>query len=266
MVDEGTPVALSRMKLQQLQMNKVVVRAACIGSVCTKDAWRDQGLAARLMDDCVSTARAQGVSLLLVSGGRGLYRRMGCVDAGLFSVIQVQRNGKLPEVACQVREWTEADVPDLEALHGQEKVRFVRPPGEMRTLLRTRSLHARPGRTWVVRTAEGIAGYLCVSDPDARTGPGVLVAREIAGSRAAVLAAACPILDAPGADRLDIEVPASDEELCSLARSSGCILQAAAAFPSSDPMVVFGSIEQPPPVSHPNVSILPLPCYGLNYI
>jgi GNAT superfamily N-acetyltransferase len=274
MVDEGAPVALSGMKLQDLQLDTVVVRAACVGSVCTKDAWRGQGLAARLMDDCVSTARAQGVSLLLVSGGRGLYRRMGCVDAGLFSVIQVQPDGRAPELSCQVREWTEADVPDLEALHGQEKVRFVRPPREMRTLLRTRSLHARPGRTWVVRTAEGTAAYLCVSGPDARTGPGVIVAREIAGSRTAVLAAARPILDASGAERLDIEVPASDE-LCSLARSLGCAIQAAgmhgtlkiidpSAFPSSDPMVVFGSIERHP--SSSEAPVLPLPCYGLSYI
>jgi GNAT superfamily N-acetyltransferase len=274
MVDRGRPVALSGMKLQDLQLDTAVVRAACIGSVCTAEAWRGQGLAARLMDDCVGAARAQGASLLLVSGGRGLYRRMGCVDAGLFSVIQVQRGGRVPDVSCEVREWTEADVADLEALHAKERIRFVREPGEMRTLLRTKSLHARPGSTWVVRTAEGTAAYLCVSGPDPRTKPGVLVAREIAGSRSAVLAAARPILDASSAERLDIEVPASDQELHAFARACGCAIRSAgmhgtvkiidpSAFPSGDPAMVFGSVAVEPSASSP---LLPLPCYGLNYI
>jgi GNAT superfamily N-acetyltransferase len=277
MVDEGMPVSLSGMKVQELHLDAVVVRAACVGSVCTREAYRGRGLAARLMDDCVSTACAQGASLLMVSGGRGLYRRMGCVDAGLFSVIQVRRDGKVPEVSCRVREWTEADVPDLEALHRQERVRFVRASGEMLSLLQTGALHAQPGHTWVVRIAEGVAGYLCVSGPDARTGPCVLVAREIAGSRAAVLAAAHPILDASGAERLDIEIPASDEELISLARPFGCAIHAAgmhgtmkiidpSAFRSSDAELVFGSIERQLPASTPQVRPLPLPRYGLNYI
>jgi len=305
-VDDGTPVALSGMTVQDIRLDEVVVRAACIGSVCTLDDYRGQGLAARLVDDCVAAASAQGVSLLLVSGGRGLYRRMGCVDAGLFTVIRVGRDCRLPPGSCRVREWTEADLPELEALHTQEPVRFVRAPGEMRSLLRTRALHARSARTWIVRVGERTAGYLCVSEPDEKTGPGVLIAREIAGSRHAILSAAHPIMDACHLECLDIEVPASDAETIFLAGAFGCairsagmhgtlkIIDTARFFKALEPRfqarlsaedravhlsynttaaaaedlaaLVFGSVEREPPQVLRSVFPLPLPAYGLNYV
>jgi GNAT superfamily N-acetyltransferase len=294
------------MTVQDIRLDEVVVRAACIGSVCTLDDYRGQGLAARLVDDCAAAALAQGVSLLMVSGGRGLYRRMGCVDAGLFTVIRVRRDGRLPPVSTRVREWSEADAPELEALHLRERVRFVRAPGEMLSLLRTRALHARPARTWVVRVGERTAGYLCVSGPDEKTGPGVLVAREIAGSRHAILAGAQAIMDECHAECLDIEVTASDSEIVFLAGAFGCESRSegmhgtlkiidtekffkalesrfqerlspedrtllsshdVTATPTEDlAALVFGSIERKPPMVIPSVFPLPLPAYGLNYI
>jgi hypothetical protein len=305
-VDDGTPVALSGMTVQDIRMDEVVVRTACLGSVGTSASHRGQELAARLVDDCVAVASAQGVSLLLVSGGRGLYRRKGCVDAGLFTVVRVRRDGELPPVSCRVREWTEADLPELEALHTQEPVRFIRAPGEMRSLLRARALHAGPARTWIVRVGERTAGYLCVSGPDEKTVPGVLVAREIAGSRHAILAAAHAIIDACHAECLDIEVPASDAETIFLAGGFGCairsagmhgtlkIIDAARFFKALEPRfqarlsaedrtvlsareltaataedlaaLVFGSIERESPRILGSVFPLPLPAYGLNYV
>ena len=283
-VDEGRPIALSGMTIHELSLGDTEVRAACIGSVCTRDDHRGQGLAARLVDDCMAVAADRGASLVLVSGGRGLYRRMGCIDAGLFTVIRVERNSRLPPVSCRVREWTDADVPEMEALYRREPVRFVRAPGEMLRLLRSRSLHARPGRTWVVRVGERTAAYLCVSGPDGKTGPGVLVTREIAGSRHAVLAAAGRIIDASGAECMDIEVPSSDAEMELLAAAFGCARRPTgmhgtlkiidpsefSAAPEMAPedlaALVFGSVEREAPRARSDVLPLPLPCYGLNYI
>ena len=70
-VDEGRPVALSGMTVQDLAMGSVVARAACIGSVCTRDEYRGRGLAARLVEDCMAAAAAQGACLVLVSGHHG---------------------------------------------------------------------------------------------------------------------------------------------------------------------------------------------------
>jgi GNAT superfamily N-acetyltransferase len=211
-VDDGRPVALTGMTVRDLSVDGVVIRAACVGSVCTRGDYRDRGLASRLMEDCIAAASARGASVILVSGGRGLYRRIGCIDAGLFRVIRMDRASRRPDVSCRVREWTESDLPDLQALHERERVRFMRAPGEMPALLRTRALRCRPARTWIVRVGKRTAAYLCVSDS---------CARELAGSRPAVLAAAPAILEASGEEQLELEIAASDAEMTSLASSFG---------------------------------------------
>jgi GNAT superfamily N-acetyltransferase len=211
-VDEGSPVALAGITIQDLGIGEAVVRAACIGSVCTRASHRGRGLAARLTDECFAAASARGASLMLISGGRGLYRRIGCIDAGLFQAVRVDRTSRFPEAACRVRGWTESDLPDLQALHRGETVRFIRTPAVLACLLRSGTLRARPSRTWVVRVGEHTAAYLCISDA---------TVREFAGSRRAVLGAAPAILSATGAESLEIEALASDAELVSLAAAFG---------------------------------------------
>lgn len=220
-VEDGAPVAMAGMTVNTLRMEEVTVRAACFGSVCTLESHRGRGLAAALMEDGIAHAVSQGASLALVSGKRGLYSRMQCIDAGLFEVVVVERRrGRLRGPSPAIRPWAEADIPALDALHERETVRFVRAPGEMAVLLRARAMFCRPARTWVAEQAGRIAAYLCVSGPDDRTGQGVILSRELAGSREAVLDAAAAVLEAEGAERLEIEVPASDE-LVQLATARG---------------------------------------------
>jgi len=293
-VEDGTPVAMAGMTVNTLRMEEVTVQAACFGSVCTLESHRGRGLAAALMEDGVAHAVSQGASLALISGKRGLYSRMQCIDAGLFRVIEVDGRKRPHRSSTAIRPWAEADIPALEALHSREAVRFVRAPGEMAALLRARAMFCRPARSWVVEQAGRIAAYLCVSGPDDRTGPGVVLSRELAGSREAVLDAAASILKEEGAERLDVEVPASDE-LVSLAAARGmttrtvgrngtlkiidrgAFLRAIAPrverWPHALPDIaedlaalVFGSAEHPAPGERGDPFPLPLPGYGLNYI
>ena len=294
-VEDGRPVAMAGMTVNTLRMEEVTVQVACFGSVCTLESHRGRGLAAALMEDGVAHAVSQGASLALISGKRGLYSRMQCIDAGLYRVIEVDgqsrpRHGRSPAI----RPWAEADSPALEALHGGETVRFVRAPGEMAVLLHSRAMFCRPARTWVVEQEGRIVAYLCVSGPDDRTGPGVVLSRELAGSREAVLDAAAAVLKEEGAERLGVEVPASDE-LVSLAAARGmairtvgrhgtlkvidrpAFLKAIAprleGWPRPLPegaedlaALVFGSAERPAPGEPGGPFPLPLPGYGLNYI
>jgi len=157
--------------------------------------------------------------LMLVSGDGSLYRRLGCVNAGLFTRVRVGRDGtRPPAISCAVKEWTPGDRAALQALHHAESVRFVRDAGEMRILLETGMPHCRPARTWTVKAGGATAAFLCVEGPDDETGPRVARAVEIAGSRIAMIAAAPAILDASAADTLEIDACAADAELQSLAR------------------------------------------------
>ena len=48
------------------------------------------------MDDCISLASGREHHCSWFQEDRGLYRRMGCTDAGLFSVIRLQRDSRPP--------------------------------------------------------------------------------------------------------------------------------------------------------------------------
>jgi predicted N-acetyltransferase YhbS len=220
MLEAGEPVSHVGYTVNDLCIDGAVLRAACIGAVCTRESARGKNCAARIMDDVTARALQEGVSLFMVSGGRGLYRRMGCVDAGLYQVYQVEaRQACPPAIPCETTEWTEDDLPDLMRLHQAERVRFIRDAGAMRTLLEANMLCCRPSHTYVVRVDGKPCAYACCGGPDDITGAGVARVEEIGGSRQAVLAAAPAMLEKLGAQALRIGLPDGDREWEFLARA-----------------------------------------------
>ena len=219
-VDDGRPVALAGFTVNDIVIHGARLRAACAGAVCTAPSHQGRGLASRLMEDLVARAREQGAQLLLVSGARHLYVRMGCVDAGLYRTAVVERGSAPPAGGCEVREATAADVPELAAALCAEPVRFVRSPDEWRLLLESRVLQCKPSRTWVA-AFQGAAGYLCAQEPREEGGARVIKVLEIAGPRACVLAALAGIFRETGADRISIEMLDADHELRALCEAHG---------------------------------------------
>jgi GNAT superfamily N-acetyltransferase len=174
MLEAGAPVSHVGYAVNDISLDGAMIRTACLGAVCTRESARGKNCAAALMEDATARALEEGVSLLLVSGGRGLYRRMGCVDAGLYSVYRLERDHAVPPVIpCAVSEWTAEDLPDLMRLHQAERVRFVRNAGAMRAQLESRMACCRPSHTYVVRADGRITAYACCGGPDDATGEGV---------------------------------------------------------------------------------------------
>jgi hypothetical protein len=171
------------------------------------------------VDEVVAGGVEQGAAVILVSGTRKLYRRMGCVDAGLWRVVRVEKRRPLPRLTCTVSEWTANDVPEMYALHQAEPIRFVRDKAEMHVLLKARSLHARPARTWVCRVKGKLAAYLCATGPDGERG--VLEVLEMAGSRHVLLASLPAIRASSRAGTVEIETSAWDLEMEILAHAWG---------------------------------------------
>jgi GNAT superfamily N-acetyltransferase len=227
---DGEPVSLAGFLVRDMVVPGARLRAACIGSVCTLERWRGRGLAASLMEDAVSHAVKWGASVALISGGRGLYRRMGCIDAGLYRVVRAGATGG--EGPADVREWSDSDLPRMRELHDEEPVRFERTSKEMRLALQTSLLQCRPARSWVSWEQGRGAAYLCVEGSNDVSGPGVLQAREIAGSRRAVLRAAPVVLRQMAASVLEIETTASDAAMAE-----------AAAGMSVSPMGFHGTVK-----------------------
>lgn len=219
MLDGGKPVALAGCVLRDLSLAGTKIRMGLVGSVCTLEEYRGQGMAGRIVEEVVARAMTRGAVAILVSGGRGLYKRMGCVDAGLWRTARVEKSCALPRLACDAAEWTARDIPKMLELYQAEPVRFERGAEEMGTLLEARSLYARPARTWVCRVGGKLAAYVCTSGPEQGNGEGVLKALEFAGSRCALLASLPAILDASRAGSVEIETSAADLEMETLAKA-----------------------------------------------
>jgi predicted N-acetyltransferase YhbS len=213
MLEDGRPVALAGCVLRDLSLSGTKIRVGLVGSVCTLEEFRGQGLAGRVVTEVISRSAAQGAVAILVSGGRELYRRMGCVDAGLWRAVSVARSRALPRLKCDAAEWTTRDIPEMVALYQGEPIRFERGAEEMRTLLEARSLYARPSRAWLCRIGQRLAAYACTSGPEQGKGERVIKALEIAGSRHALLAALPRILSMSHAGSAEIETAASDLEM-----------------------------------------------------
>lgn len=231
-VDGGVPVALAGFTVNRVASHGMVLTVACVGSVCTLRSHRGRGLGTRLMDDCVAEALREGVTVLLISGGRGLYRRMGCIDAGRYSTAKVPGRTSMPRSGPaahrEAREWRLADVPRMAELLRAEPVRFERTEPEWYALLRPGRAAGRPCRAWVV-SAPGrpdvIEAYLVVQEavesPEGRT----IRVREMAGPRAAIYSALPFIMDAMHADRADVDFLGSDSEMAALVSRLGLTVE-----------------------------------------
>ncbi|MCX7031052.1 MAG: GNAT family N-acetyltransferase, partial [Spirochaetes bacterium] len=223
-VDDGRPVALAGFTINRVVTPGASFTAACIGSVCTLKSHQGQGLGTRLMHDCVAAALSEAVPVLLVSGGRGLYRRMGCIDAGRYGTVRVPRRAVPSAGVREVREWRLGDVPRMAELHRAEPVRFERSEQEWYAFLRTGRVADSPCRTWVV-SAPGrpgdIEAYLCAQETVETPQGRAASVQEIAGSRLAVLAALPPVMDAMRADLADVDSPVSDRGMAAIAAQFG---------------------------------------------
>jgi GNAT superfamily N-acetyltransferase len=223
--EAGRPVSLAGFMIDRVHAEGFSFTVACIGSVVTAKECRGRGFATKIMDNCVALAREEGAEVLLISGGRGLYRRMGCIGAGEYHTVGIERSAaaraSLPSAGCEVREWREEDLPHLAVLQKREPVRFERSPDQFRAFLGTGQLVNRACRTWVIELGGGIVAYLCCQDARDEPEGRVISVQEIGGSRQAILAAAPSLLERYDAKRVEMDCLGSDREMRALAAQLG---------------------------------------------
>lgn len=108
-----------------------------IGSVCTRPEYRGRGLAGKLVSDVFRRLEAAEVPLALVSGDRGLYKQLGCVEAGCFErfeftredwarLLRNRKDEKASPGDALVRFFEECDLPLLHELYRREPLGFFR--------------------------------------------------------------------------------------------------------------------------------------------
>lgn len=218
---DGEIVAHVGVCARELVLLGVPLRAASIGAVGTHPACRGEGLASRLMADARAFALDRGADLMLISGGRGLYHRLGYVTVGRFPRWRAPESA--PSTAVTVAPYEPADLPAIHALYEREPVRFRRSLRDWQRVLDAGMLMNRPSRLWVVRNGAEITAYLGVQEPSRGEGGTVGAARamEIAGDRWSIAEAVGAILAGTGAPALDLIGPDGDLALRAHALARG---------------------------------------------
>lgn len=103
-------------------------RVGCIGGVWTKEEYRRRGYATRLLESAIKRTWEDGGDILLVSGDRGLYRRLYCVAAAPYYLFKLSRADveNFPRGIVEPRGYRDGDLLDLAEIYQMEPVRYHR--------------------------------------------------------------------------------------------------------------------------------------------
>lgn len=188
------------------------IGVASIGAVCTDPDYRGQGIGSALMEDAARHSRSLGASLMLISGTRGLYRRLGYVQVGRFREYSVP---SAPACEAGLFRMREDELDEVIQLHQREPVRFHRPRDDWERVLAAGMLMNQPAEIWVSAWNGRVTSYLAAQRPsDAREmaerGPRIL---EFAGQRLSVMSGAAGLAASWGSAGATIAASADDLEL-----------------------------------------------------
>jgi predicted N-acetyltransferase YhbS len=222
--DRG-PVAHVGVCVRDAHLLGARVRVASIGAVCTDPDHRGRGCASALMEDAKRFARERGASLMLISGGRGLYHRLGYATVGRFHRYRLDRSltGKPTAPAVELGVHRAEEPSQVAALYQAEPVRFMRSASDWQRLMSAGMLMNAAADLVTVGHEGHLVAYMGVQRPadDAAAADRVIRVQEIAGARQAIAAALPDLLERYDAAAVSVTVQPTDQEFAFLARERG---------------------------------------------
>lgn len=202
---------------QTMQLCGHSVGVWSIGCVATDPAYEKRGIATQILHQVFKDGSDAGVPLTVISGERGLYRRLDAVPVGSMMEVSGTIAGwesllsSMPYTTGSLREIAADDrsgmAPDLLPWYQEHAVRFSRSAHEMGVLLHA-LWFARPHydmRLLVVEGSGEQAGYV-VAYRSLRQ-PDHLTVMEWGGSPLAILPHSANLLRAFGSQTLTLNLP-----------------------------------------------------------
>lgn len=228
MVDDGVVVSHVGALMRDISVLGCRMSTMSIGAVATYASHRGQGLATRLMEEAVRKAVERDAVLMPISGGRGLYTRLGAKRLGRYALFSVPRGTLTAGEGAAAGETdicrAEAeDLHEMTRLYAEEPSRYVRSTADLRMAVDAAWICDRDGETVVIREEGRLVAYAGIQKrrPDREGEARTARLAEIAGSRSALLRALPCLYDRYGVDHLEIVTTASDIELACLLRPHG---------------------------------------------
>ena len=220
---DGKPVSVIYMLYSHLSLEGARVKVVSFGGVCTHPDYRGRGIATELLSACIEEATGAGARLLIISGGRGLYRRAHAVPVGPVYLATLRpETVSTADSGVTARAAEREDWPTLAALHAAESVRFVRPAARYVGAL----WHGNQREVWLLEQGGEAQGYACLSHLWG-IGPRepIRALSEYGGARSALLDGLPSLLAAGELKELRGAFPTHDRELTYLLRQRGVALK-----------------------------------------
>lgn len=229
--DNGKVVAHNGIMPGRILINGHPVSMSSMGSVCTHPDYQGQGIGTKLLHTVLDFLCKQGVGLVSISGGRGLYTRNGASHtAGHLSFsMDLESNSAQNALYSDFSGiysvgYHEEPVPpivnEMAALYQAEPVRYLRSRREFPVLLKAApGIRQYPPRLLIASccTGKGLAAYTV----GYRVGDDKLRVVEYAGDRFAVGFLVHRMLSDGVTRRMSLDVPMYDCQLVSYLESCG---------------------------------------------
>jgi GNAT superfamily N-acetyltransferase len=207
---------------------------ASLGGVATYEECRGRGFATTLLEDSFARMREEGVDVVLISGGRGMYLRAGCACGGAEIAFTLGEDAisrlDTPE-SLSVAEVADREIPAISAIHRHEPARYIRSEGDWRGFISVCRL-VFPGvrsplgakRCYLVRRDGRPVAYIVMAfDREEAARRAHIV--EYAGDRASVFAAARTIADRIGMVSIGGSCLPDDDEAEQVLAEAGATLE-----------------------------------------
>ena len=234
MVDDGVVVTHVGALTRDISVLGCRMSTMSIGAVATYESHRGRGLATRLMEAAVRKAVEQDAVLMPISGGRGLYTRLGAKRIGQYALFSVPRDmlpaGEGPAAGVgpaagetDIRRAEPTDLHEMTRLYAEEPSRYVRSTADLRRAVDAAWICDRDGETVTIRENGRLVAYAGIQKrrPDREDEARRARLAEIAGSRSALVRALPRLYDRYGVEYLEIVTLSADRELASLLRPYG---------------------------------------------
>jgi len=208
MFKDGQPVSVIDRLERDMLIHGHRLRMGYIGGVCTHPEHRGKGLAGTILAAQMRQFREDGVDLVYISGGRGLYVRAGAGHAAVETRFVVEGEGLPVEVPVQFGRAGPDEVDTLVTIAQREGVRLIRPRSDWETVIEYEHCGGKPCAFYLVKLNGTAAAYLLVSH---NTGDRTAHVLEFAGDRTCILSALGLFRQGLDRDtRLEVNVPHGD--------------------------------------------------------
>lgn len=197
--EEGKVVSLVGILFSDIIIFGNKIKVSMIGSVATDPEYRGRGYATLLMQDSILKSVQDGADIMLISGGRGLYRRLGAVNAGLYRSFHIDK-AKLSKSDLSIRKADKNDISKLLKLMEKEPVRFIRSYEELEKLLDCNMVVNRPGEVIIIEKGNDPLAYMAIQAPKKQEE--VSHVKEIGGSRIAIVDALYSVIELYNTDSI----------------------------------------------------------------